>query len=120
MTAKNRNFNDYRDFVVEQGSNYTKWNSGKLECWGRSTLTNAVNTASGSSFVSNNLTIYYPVDFVGTNPFVTASLMRHDINGGVTLSTITLKGFVFRVFMTTSFGAGYPYYVDWHAVGKWK
>ncbi len=33
MTAKNRNFNDYKDFIIEQGTNYTKWNSGKLECW---------------------------------------------------------------------------------------
>ena len=42
-------FDKYKDFVVDQGSNYTKWDSGKVEVFGTSTIPATKNTNTMST-----------------------------------------------------------------------
>lgn len=116
------------DFVVEQGTNYTKWNSGKLECWGRGSQYTATFPSSpnwGSVFTSGSggiPEIKFPVAFVdipslsysferisGGNFFIMQSLMN-------TSKTSTCSWELVRGTTGTSITG----YMRYHAIGRWK
>lgn len=57
-----------KDYVIEQGNNYRKWNSGKLECYGNITFNTAISTAWGGIYRSaRHDGANYPVEFKAIN-----------------------------------------------------
>lgn len=104
VNALNNFKDDVADYVVEQGTNYTKWNSGKLEQWGLGSIT-----------TSNN-TITFPMSFYDNNyiPFVQlGSVQAYDRSVGVErVSSSSMKVHVFNA--PASVGA------YWKAIGRWK
>ncbi len=102
------------DFPIEEGSNYTKWLSGKLECWGSASLAGANE--------GNSRTIGYPVSFVGAKPRVFTQLYRNAATLGVNVTIVVDEsastGNGFSVFHTST--AGIAVLCHWEAKGRWK
>lgn len=102
------------DYVIENNSNsngsYTKWYSGKLEQWGRKTIT------------ATPTTITLPTAFVNTSFTV---LALPDDSANVTCVTSedaavrAVGAFGVNTFVSTS-GANSNTVINWHAIGQWK
>lgn len=57
-----------KDYIIEQGNNYRKWNSGKLECYGNITFNTAINKTWGGIYRSDaHAGVKYPVAFKAIN-----------------------------------------------------
>ena len=119
INGVSQELNDFKaevaDYVVEQGTNYTKWNSGKLECWG---------TFLGA--VANSVSTTYPISFFGDVPTVDVSAKyisgvgataRYTYTGASTLTNIVCY---VRDISTgeapTAGNCSFSYY----AIGRWK
>lgn len=98
------------DYVVEQGTNYRKWNSGLAECWGTAT-----NGSGGSCSVT------FPLTFTAT-PVCVASC-GYMSSGTYVAPTVSVQpsttgsNFYTRVGTTIATQA---YTINYEAKGSWK
>lgn len=74
---------DAQDYVIEyvnnQNDGYTKWASGKLECWKRVSTSVDITSSWGSLYYGSVSSISYPVAFM-YNP--TVNITAQVANGG--------------------------------------
>ena len=112
------------DYIVEQGTNYTKWASGKLEQWGSVQKSSVSLTQIASTpfyWLANIETSDYPIPFVGTLPTVTFDVNRisNEVWGGLVNSSRTLtKPGLYDIYGTSSTMNSHAY--SYHAIGRWK
>lgn len=117
----NDNFENIADYVVEQGEDYTKWASGKLECWttipSRESVefTRAIDTYARSQYFTWN----FPVTFSST-PAVVQSTSNYAGStwAGVGVADAESATYRYLTFLSPtdrSVGA-----FSMYAVGKWK
>lgn len=99
-----------KDYVVEQGTNYRKWNSGLAECWGTAT-----NGSSGY------VTVTFPLTFKAT-PVCVASA-HYLSNGTYVAPTVSVApsttGATFYLRVSTS-TVTQGHTVSYEAKGRWK
>lgn len=88
------------DYVVEQDTNYTKWNSGKLEQWGLE--------ASASNA---NHTVNFPVSFAST-AYVIIGTNTSGTQANFMTSSTSVSSFTVYPSASTK--------LYWMAIGKWK
>jgi hypothetical protein len=119
------------DFVVEQGTsgiwNYRKWNSGLGECWGIVTVTTKIDTAWGSMYCGSTKMSRqnYPFTFT-SKPSETASLTAggsaawmfpessgNGVNGAYASA-------IYNVCRPSAVSTAQTFYINLHAVGRWK
>ena len=117
------NFKGIKDYVIEQGENYTKWNSGKLECWGEHNTQNVtltkVNTAGFPGYYTNDIIIDLPIDFVG-KAFPVASLDGQAYRSPF-ISSIFLEGTKGLGVIISQFPRTWSdVTVSYHVIGRWK
>ena len=98
------------DYIVEEGENYRKWNSGILEQWGIDTV-----LSTDSQYSS----IIMPVAFTNTNYVVIGSI-REQLNGYIFITPDSNDSQVFRFRVTDSNNAVLTSKVSWIAKGFWK
>ena len=98
------------DYIVEEGENYRKWNSGILEQWGIDTV-----LSTDSQYSS----IIMPVAFTNTNYVVIGSI-REQVNGYIFITPDSNDSQVFRCRVTDSNNAVLTSKVSWVAKGFWK
>ncbi len=98
------------DYIVEQGTNYRKWNSGLAECWGTATI--GSNSAAQAT---------YPISLVNINSCVASC--GYLSNGTYVAPTIAVQplatavNFYARVSTSTVTS---PHTVYWEIKGTWK
>lgn len=98
------------DYIVEEGENYRKWNSGILEQWGIDTV-----LSTDSQYSS----IIMPVAFTNTNYVVIGSI-REQLNGYIFITPDSNDSQVFRCRVTDSNNTVLTSKVSWIAKGFWK
>lgn len=108
------NFKGIKDYVIEQGENYTKWASGKLEQW-----------AHGSTVLENDghadVAIELPIEFIGTPIAVggirspSGAFARYTSHRTVAYDNSSEM----RIGISVT-GAGGEVEVSGYAVGRWK
>ena len=109
------------DYVVEQGTNYTKWNSGKAECWGRGVMTPSSDDSTsigGQTWYRNSLTETLPINFVAVDTVSATSITTvpwgvmvsagFDVTSG---NTVTIWLARYNTTATQ---------VSWYLLGRWK
>ena len=101
------------DFVIEQGEDYTKWNSGKIEQWGAGTFT----ASSGRATTP----VYFPIEFPDTDYGFTATLNRNAVNTVRCIAECDAGANVKRTTKQTTVscvkeGASYEIGFSWYAV----
>ena len=124
-----------KDYVIETGTEsmgsngtwyWTKWASGKAECYGCRNYGNmAVSTAWNSSlYISNNFAQSLPSGlFANTPEFINITPSRIStslwvIYGGATSTSATSTG-TFQMCRGTS-GTVSQVYLGFHVIGRWK
>ena len=114
------------DFVVEQGTSgnwsYTKWNSGKLECWfSGNPGSYAVSSARGSLYSGNFISYTYPIQFISA-PSVTANVTLSASAYAVFthISSASATGCQIRICSSGSISASSAFLINIYAIGKWK
>lgn len=117
-------WNDWRmiggvDDVVEQGTNYRRWNSGVQECWGREVYRGGTTTATGALYMGPETKISFQANFIEV-PSINYTLNRNDRIGFVASIAQSVHESVYRVVTTTSIGANFSFAVGWYAIGRWK
>lgn len=118
------------DFVVEQGDNYIKWNSGKLEQWktiGMNPLN--VTTASGNVYVATLSLGNWTIPFVETPTKIIYSVGKMITQRNIWVGGHPYEGGNYGGPSETSAGS-VQVYASWssevygniniYAVGKWK
>lgn len=100
------------DYVIAQGSNYRKWNSGLAECWGLATV--------GSN---SACTTYYPITFSTTSGMVLTASCEYLSAGTYVAPTISVQKYTDRCNLyarcsTSTVQAGYT--IAWHVTGTWR
>lgn len=103
------------DYIVEQGTNYRKWRSGRLEQWGIVTKPTA-----------NSISDTFPIPFINTNIDVVVS-NRYVAGNGVTAryiysaqTTVTSISCFVRDINTGTFPASGDVSFSYYAIGRWK
>lgn len=110
-------FDKRADFVVEQGTNYTKWNSGKLEQWGKIEKTLDVSSPYGALYRTKlNQVFSFPINFIEP-PFLTLDSMMYSVFSAY-LNEISFNSFNWRPVHVTS--GQKDVLVGWNAIGRWK
>lgn len=103
------------DYVVEQGTRYIKWASGRAECWGSSTLASGSTSRTVSASLDVGMVGNY---FVNITPYLNGSIVDKiwcgSIGGNNTKSSGQFD--ISAITNTSSYSVG----VDWRAVGYWK
>lgn len=112
------------DFEIDKGSNskgsWVKWNSGELVQKGVYTYEGGVSNPTGSLFASSDITIPYPIQFLGSPTNITTTLFRNDRYGFAIGRHYNYERMLCSVVLTSTFGSGYPLYIHWEATGRWK
>lgn len=114
------------DYVVAQSvsasSGYTKWNSGKMECWKRVTGTVNATTAWGSCYYGTISSQSFPASFL-TNNIPTVILTIQSKDGGLWINpnnnpSVSATG---TIYVTRPGSlSSISYILNIYAVGKWK
>ena len=122
VTKINKNSNDIAamgDYVIEQYQNgafgYTKWNSGKLEQWGR----NGVQSGSDTS----TITVTFPSAFIDINySFIATGGNNIDAPIAENIYTSLAPNRTTTTTTVSVYKSGLPYWIgiSWYAVGFWK
>lgn len=115
------------DYIVEQGTSggwkWTKWNSGKLECWYHGNPgAYTCGTSRGNGWYSgNNLTFTYPYSFVSM-PAVNVSVSLDTAAYVVYFQLVgaSLTNCIGRITANASIAQNSNYLISVHAVGTWK
>lgn len=110
------------DYVIEEGSNangyYRKWANGTLECWQRTTVNVAVNSAYGSAYLGG-WSWNFPMAF-SDHPVVTCSEFKWGTGaswGGVVgVGTTHVNLEVYDLFSRASGSC----VVSVYAIGHWN
>jgi hypothetical protein len=114
------------DIVIEQGSSdfwyYRKWESGRMECWGRKQFTVDITTAWGTLFYGTVNAVTFPIAFVDT-PMCQVSAEFGDSSPSAWLcvngkSTTTSAPSVMFCRPTSAENRGF--YIIYYAIGRWK
>lgn len=110
--------------IVERGSNsngeYVRWADGTQICHTTFSDTTGVETASGSLFISANLTWTYPVAFsTATNLTIHGSTLRSDRIGGIAMRSSTASAITFCTWYSQTLSAGGSSFTRLTAVGRW-
>jgi hypothetical protein len=119
----NENFEEFNDYVIEQGENYTKWASGKLECWGiyntgNLDLTEAVS-AGFPGYYTPKILISLPVPFVGVAyPFANlkGSAYRSPLISVIDLEEPTILRVTISQYPSSWSAVNIYYYI----IGRWQ
>lgn len=122
-----------QDYVVEQGSAamgtngtwyWTKWKSGKAECWGTRNYGNmSISNAWGSGYFSGSFTQAFPtglfsaIDYVSIQPFGAGDTSNYWICKQGVASAANSGSFA---VMRNSSGTVSQVYISFHAIGRWK
>lgn len=119
----NENFKGLNDYVIEQGGNYTKWNSGKLECWGEHKTENIeltrVASAGFPGYHTNEILIDLPIDFVGT-AFPVGSLSALPYRSPYISSIILGGSNKLRVIVSQQPSSWADVTIFYRVIGSWK
>lgn len=102
------------DYVVEYGSNYTRWNSGKQECWGKYLDDTPITTAIGAMFRRTGPSINFPKPFTDV-PVLTATTGNY--------ATTAVGKVTNTYFYLQHLSPDKNRRMDgtsWYAIGKWK
>lgn len=115
---------DPMDYVVEcsnsENSGYTKWASGKMECWKRVPTSCTVSTGWGSSYYGTIASINYPVTFI-SYPIVNISAQ---VAGGGMVApewsnySTSSTGSIYIVRPAS--GSNINVTINIYCVGRWK
>ena len=117
------------DYPIEQtisasGWSYTKWKSGKLECWyDNNPGAYTCGTSRGSMYSGAWLSRSFPVAFkANAYPTVTATvaLTTDAYNVLAQVSEITTSGCKVRIVSSGSIASNSNYRLKIHAVGRWN
>lgn len=107
-----------KDYVVEQGTNYRKWNSGIAECWIRTSKNVALNNAYGSLY-QGTWSWTFPITFTEA-PTVVCSQFQWGTGASwgtapsASATTASLRGID---VLSRASGACE---ISAYAIGKWK
>lgn len=113
------------DWVVAEGVDgvwtYRKWNSGKCECWGKVTTTNAINTQEGSFYISSALPFALPSGlFVDASKMnVVASKATYNSNNGLYGTAVNTTHVTLSWFRGQSL-TGQTLDANVYIIGTWK
>ena len=115
------------DYIVEQGTSggwkWTKWNSGKFECWYHGNPgAYTCGTSRGNGWYSgSNLTFTYPYSFVSM-PALNASVSLGTSAYVVYFQLVgaSLTNCIGRITANASIAQNSNYLISVHAVGYWK
>lgn len=103
------------DYVVEQTDFYTKWKSGKCECWGRAVLTSGTQDRIVSISLPVGMSGNY---YVNLSPYLNGSIIEKLWCGNRAGNNTKESGkFDISANINTN---NYDIGVDWRVVGKWK
>lgn len=103
------------DSIIEYGTRYTKWASGKCECWGSSTLASGSNSRTVSASLPISMVGNY---FVNLAAYLNGSIVDKMWCGSIGGNNTKASG-KFDISAITS-NADYDVGVDWTVVGRWK
>mgnify|MGYP002624309512 CR=1 FL=1 len=111
------------DYVVEQGTGYRKWNSGKMECWVSQSVSTTISTSWGNLYRSGSITgPNWPQAFDA----IAASTCSLYADGGEAAffassggqrTTKATNGYILRSETLTS---AKSFTITYWAVGTWK
>ena len=107
------------DYIVEQGANYRKWNSGIAECWVNTTQNVALNNAYGSLY-QGTWRWDFPIEFSGSVPTVVCSHFKWGTGASWgTVSDVYSTHADLRGIDATSRASGSTA-IRAYAIGRWK
>ena len=106
-----------KSVINDNGSGYTKWNSGKLEQWGSVAFSAASGTVvSKITFPIAFSDTKYNVTLTGNRNFTAAVTGLFESNGGANVERTTTT----TVVRVVKSGASYNMTANYQAVGTWK
>lgn len=109
------------DYVIEQGEDYTKWASGKLECWITIPYIKSVEFTQATNIYTRSqvFTWDFPVNFSSTPAVVDSST---DFAGSTWTSAgvSNAKSATYRYLSFLSPGTRSVKAFGMYAVGRWK
>ena len=112
--------NNINDYVVEHGTEYMKFASGRLVCWGSS---GGVQIQANSSYTDKTITL--PIAFANTDYYVlygcytsTTAIQNVGVMATFSQSTSSFATRVWRNVNTTTYGAEPAFH--WLAIGTWN
>ena len=101
------------DYIVEIGTNYRKWSSGKAECWGRTSLVSVADNKSVTQTVS------YPFTFTDINSInVTAVSTASDNVQNAYVTSVGMSNFVLN--LQNKHLAALTMSAYYYVLGRWK
>ena len=108
------------DYIIENGANYEKYNSGILKQWGSGiSAATAINGGTGPAleWYTNNY-VTFPITFSSiVNALMTNGSNYHDSSN--TAFSISVTGFSAIITCHRQLGCeSKPYY--WEAIGRWN
>ena len=112
------NFKGIKDYVIEQGDNYTKWESGKLEQWGSIDAgVLSLTRQRGNIFISEeSLRLNFPYEFI-KEPILTL-IPDSGVIIGLYIGEVFSSGADVWPFSALRHERQVEY--SYHAIGRWK
>lgn len=117
------------DYVIAQGTSgiwtYRKWKSGIAECWGRKSVSTAINSAWGNLYTSGALSalnVSFPFTFSAV-PTITANLTCNGtgailmVPGSTPAPSVCSTG-VYELTRGSAMATAYTYWVNFHVIGR--
>lgn len=117
------------DYVIATGTSgiwtYRKWKSGIAECWGRKSVSTAINSAWGNLYTSGALTalnVSFPFTFSAV-PTITANLTCNGtgailmVPGSTPAPSVSSTG-VYELTRGSAMATAYTYWVNFYVIGR--
>ncbi len=108
--------------ITESGENtngrYVKFDDGTMICTHKITITGDVSTTAGALFRGNNITWFFPAEFLNNNIGVSSSIggQTQMFTTGNVVTTSTCSFYPTRATSLTNI----TYHIHFIAIGKWK
>lgn len=115
----NANWNALGDYVVEQGTDYIKYNSGILIQWGYINFTSKLANSYGSIYIpASQISKTFSVAFID-NTYSVVTTALSDVNSFYTTgkTTNSFSGYPISYVARNDAANRYVYFI---AIGKWK